>query len=225
MRRLIFPLFLGLGGAAVLVALCVWQVQRLQGKQAMLAEIAARLEQPAGALPAAPSAEADRHAPVAVAGRFGTGAVHVLTSQRRGGPGYLVVQAFETEAGRRILVDRGYVPEADKAAGFDQGPVTVTGHLAWPRETDMFTPEPNLARNIWFARDVDAMAAALDTEPVLVVAAVPTGDPAPRPVPVGIDVPNNHLTYAITWGTLAVFWLAMTGVLVYRITRTEVARG
>lgn len=225
MRRLVVPLIFGLGGAAVLVALCVWQVQRLHWKEGMLAEISARMEQPAGPLPDAPSAEADRYAKIAVDGQFADGALHVLTSQRQGGPGYLVVQPFETGDGRRILVDRGYVTETEKAAVFDAGPVTVTGHLVWPRETDMFTPEPNLERNIWFARDVDRMAEALGTEPVLVVASAPTGDPSPRPVPVGIDIPNNHLSYAITWGLLAALWLAMTAYLVYRITRTEAAKG
>jgi len=225
MRRLIVPLIFGFGGAALLVMLCVWQVQRLQWKQGVLAEISLRMEQDAGPLPAAPSDETDRYAPVVVEGVFNGEALHVLTSQRQGGPGYLVVQALETGDGRRILVDRGYVTETDKTAVFDAGPATVTGHLAWPRETDMFTPDANLERNIWFARDVDAMSEVLGTEPVLVVASLPTGDPSPRPVPVGIDIPNNHLSYAITWGLLAALWLAMTVYLVYRITRTEAAKG
>ncbi|MHA3977965.1 SURF1 family protein [Halovulum sp. GXIMD14794] len=224
-RRLLVPLLFGLGGAAVLIALCVWQVQRLQWKEGMLAEIDARMAEAAGPLPEAPSPGEDRYAPVTVDGTFGEGALHVLTSQRQGGPGYLVVQAFETGDGRRILVDRGYVTETDKAAVFDAGPVSVSGLLVWPRETDMFTPEPNLERNIWFARDVDLMSEALGTEPVLIVASQPTGDPSPRPVPVGVDIPNNHLSYAVTWGLLAALWLAMTGYLVYRITRTEAAKG
>jgi len=93
----------------------------------------------------------------------------------------------------------------------------VTGALLWPNETDGFTPDPNLERNIWFARDLRAMAAAVSAEPVLIVARGSTGDPAPRPLPVGINLPNNHMQYVITWSLLAICWLAMTGYLIYRI--------
>ena len=51
------------------------------------------------------------------------------------------------------------------------GPITVEGALRWPQETDRFTSDPDREKNIWFARDVPLMAAALGTEPVMLVAA------------------------------------------------------
>ena len=96
------------------------------------------------------------------------------------------------------------------------------GMLARLLESDLFTPDPNLDRNIWFVRDVAAMARAAGTEPLLVVANTPTGDPSPRPLPVTVNLPNNHLQYAITWSLLAAAWLAMTGYLLYRIRRNTV---
>ncbi len=146
----------------------------------------------------------------------------MLTSARPGGPGYKVIAPLETDEGRRVLVDRGYIPEADADKPLDLGPVTVTGTLLWPDEADSFTPDPNLERNIWFAREPERMAEALDTEPVLIVANAPTGDPSPRPQPVGVNLPNNHLQYAITWALLAVLWLGMTGYFVYRARRGTV---
>ena len=69
------------------------------------------------------------------------------------------------------------VPTDQKDSDPPTGTVTVTGNLQWPQETDSFTPEPDLRKNIWFARDVPAMAAALDTREVLVVArAMSPGD-------------------------------------------------
>jgi hypothetical protein len=53
---------------------------------------------------------------------------------------------------------------------------TITGTLHWPRETDGYTPPPDPVTGMWFARDVPAMAEALRTEPVLVVARSDTGD-------------------------------------------------
>ncbi len=43
------------------------------------------------------------------------------------------------------------------------------GNLHRPDEIDSYTPEPDLAAGIWFARDVAAMAAALETDPVMLV--------------------------------------------------------
>lgn len=222
MRRIIVPLVFGFGGFAILVALAVWQVQRLAWKEALLAEMAARMQAPAAELPVEPEEAQDGFLTVALSGRFDGAALHVLTSTKAGGPGFRVVDGFEIAGGRRVLVDRGFVPETDKALTWPLGPMDLTGTLLWPNEVDGFTPAPNLERNIWFARDVPQMAEVLGTEPVLVVAASPTGTPSPRPIRVGVNLPNNHLQYAITWSLLAILWLAMTGYLLYRIRRDTI---
>jgi surfeit locus 1 family protein len=95
----------------------------------------------------------------------------------------------------------------------------VVGTLHWPDETDSFTPPPDAARDIWFARDVPAMAAKLQTEPVLIVTREATGDGI-TPLPVGTQgIPNNHLNYAVTWFSLAAVWAGMTLLLLWRIRR------
>ena len=70
--------------------------------------------------------------------------------------------------GRRILLDRGFVPIGQKDAPRPPGPVAVVGNLVWPRATG--PADPDRAKNIWIARDVPLMAAALGTAPILVVA-------------------------------------------------------
>ncbi|MFN6977046.1 MAG: SURF1 family protein [Gemmobacter sp.] len=221
LRRLVFPLLLGLAGAGVLVALGLWQVQRLAWKEAILADITARIEAEPVALPAAPDAIADRYLPVAVTGRFAGRDIRVLVSRKGDGAGYRVVAAFEAADGRRILIDRGFLPEAAKAAPPADGPARVAGNLHWPDEVDGYTPPPDTRTGIWFARDLPAMAAALGTEPVLVVAkTVEPADPALDPMPLDTSgIPNDHLGYAVTWFGLAAVWLGMTAFLVWRIAR------
>ncbi|WP_050929867.1 SURF1 family protein [Aestuariivita boseongensis] len=216
MGRLMFLLIFGLTGAGILISLGVWQVQRLAWKEGVLSEIEARIDAAPVALPETVDPEADRYLPVEVSGRFLPGEIHVLVSIKRVGPGFLIIAPFETETGRRILVDRGFVPSDAKAAPRTLGPETVTGNLHWPRETDSYTPDPDLEANTWFAREVPDMAAHLDTDEVLLIARSET-DPAIRPIPVDTaGIPNDHLQYAITWFSLAAIWIMMTALFLWR---------
>lgn len=219
MRRMIVPLLFGLFGVTVLVSLGLWQMQRLAWKEAVLAEMDARIGAVPVELPAAPDPVADRFLPVVVAGTFMEDELNVLVSRKDSGPGYRVITAFETVSGRRVMVDRGFLPEASRGLPRNVTTLEVVGNLVWPQEVDGFTPVPDEARGIWFARDVPAMAAALKAEPVLIVAQVDTGDGiAAMPVDSSV-IPNDHLNYAITWFLLALVWVGMTGLLLWRMRR------
>ena len=221
-RRMIVPLLIGLLGGAILILLGVWQMQRLTWKEGVLAEIDARIVAAPVPLPATPDPVADRYLPVTVSGRFTGEHLDVLVSRKQIGPGVRVVQVLETQDGRRVMVDRGFVPQDDRDAPRVSGPVTVEGNLHWPDEIDGFTPPPDTATGLWFARDVAAMAVALKAEPVFIVARAPTGgDIEPMPVD-SSGIPNDHLNYAITWFSLAAVWLGMTAYLLWRIRQRTV---
>lgn len=215
MRRLLFLAIFGLTGTATLLGLGTWQMKRLAWKQTLLAEIEERIADAPVALPSAPDPEQDRYLPVTASGTIEPGALHVLASIKQVGPGLRIITPFET-GGRRILLDRGFLREEDKGRTLSTGPADIDGNLDWPRETDRFTPAPDADANLWFARDVPAMAAALQAEPILLVARSQT-DPALTPLPVDTaGIPNDHLQYAITWFSLAAIWAAMTGYFLWR---------
>lgn len=218
-RRMIGPLVFGLFGVAVLVSLGVWQLQRLSWKEAVLAEMDARIGAVPVELPAAPDPVADRFLPVQAAGRLTGDELDVLVSRKEIGAGYRVIAALETDTGRRVMLDRGFLAEAARGVPRNVTTLEVVGNLVWPEEVDGFTPAPDAKRGIWFARDVVAMAAALKAEPVLIVASRDTGDGIDA-MPVDSSViPNDHLNYAITWFLLALVWAGMTGLLLWRMTR------
>ncbi|EKE44413.1 surf1 family protein [Oceaniovalibus guishaninsula JLT2003] len=209
---------LGIGGVAILLSLGVWQVQRLAWKRAVLADIDARIAAASVTIPAAPDPQADRYLPVAAEGTTTGQEIDVLISTAQLGAGYRVVVPFET-GGRRILLDLGFVPTEEKDPPRPAQRLTATGNLHWPDETDRFTPAPDRAENIWFARDVAAMADALGTEPILLVARR-TDPPVPGTVPLPVtsaNIPNDHLGYAITWFSLAAIWAGMTALLGWRM--------
>jgi surfeit locus 1 family protein len=224
-RQLIFPVLLGLVGAAVLIGLGVWQLQRLEWKTAKLAQIEAKIASAPVALPASVAEKDDIYLPVTVQGRLLGPEALVITGLNQAGPGYRVIGAFEMAGGaRKIMVDLGFVAEADRDFARPTGTMTITGNLNWPAEKDSYTPEPDLLRHFWFSRDVERMANVLGTEQVLVVARiVDPAIPAITPLPVDTSsIPNDHLNYAITWFSLAVVWLGMTVLLVWRIRRRTV---
>lgn len=218
MRRSLFFIIVGLGGAAILVALGIWQVQRLAWKEAIVADINSRITAAPVALPAQPDPEADAYLPVTVTGEIGAESLHVLVSQKQTGAGYRVIAPLTLENGRRILVDLGFTATQNKDTIDTAGRASITGNLQWPQEVDSFTPEADTERNIWFARNVPRMAETLHTEPLLVVARDGTGiDPKIAPLPVDTArIPNDHLQYAITWFSLAAIWLAMTVLFLRR---------
>lgn len=223
-RRFLVALIFGLAGAAILVGLGIWQLQRLAWKEAILAEITAKIAAAPVALPPPPveETEATRYLPVTLSGRFTGEALRVLVSRKEEGPGVRVIEVLETPDGRRVMVDRGFLPEARKDEALKAGEVSLTGNLHWPDEVDSFTPPPDPKAGLWFARDVPAMAEALQAEPVLVVAKTETGDGI-EPVPADTaGIPNDHLGYAIQWFGMAAVWLGMTVYLLWRIRRRTV---
>lgn len=219
--RFFLPLMFGIVGTAVLVSLGVWQLQRLQWKKGILAEIDMRILSAPVTLPDNPTEQDHEYVPVVVSGRFTDREINVLVSVKGVGPGFRIVTAFETDDGRRILVDRGFIPEREKALARPAVSAVVTGTLLWPDEVDSFTPDPDLTSNIWFARDLPAMADMLTTEEVLVVARQTSETDSPvTPMPVdSAGIPNNHLEYVFTWFGLAVIWVLMTGYFFWRQRR------
>ncbi len=222
MKRFAVPLLIGIAGVAILCALGTWQLRRLDWKEAILARIEARIAADPVPVPAHPDPETDRYLSVTATGTITDEEIHVLVSTRELGAAFRIVSLFLTEDGRRLLLDRGVVPSDAKDKPRPPVEVTVTGNLLWPDETDAFTPDPDQATNIWFARDATRMSEELAAEPFLIVARETSESGAPvTPLPVDIaGIPNDHLQYAITWFGLALVWTAMT---LYWITR--IARG
>ncbi|MDA7425484.1 SURF1 family protein [Thalassococcus lentus] len=218
MQRILAPILIGLIGAGILVALGTWQMQRLDWKRGILNEIETTIAGEAQPLPRVIEPSAQQYLPLAVSGTLEDTALFVLVSVKRQGAGWRVISALQTDDGRRVLVDRGFARVDQKDAALFAGPVSIAGNLLWPDERSSATPENDLDKNTWFARDVAQMAEALQTEPLLVVvrqASPSDGHITPLPVDTG-GIPNDHLQYAITWFSLAAVWLLMTGVWIRR---------
>ena len=222
MRRYVFPVLMGVVGVMVLMSLGFWQMRRMEEKQVYLDEIEARIGNAPILLPAVPEEGPHKFQAVFAEGRFTGDYLEVLAGQKGASPGVLVIEAFALPDGRRIMVQRGFIE--DDLRGVPRAPreAKVEGNLHWPQDTNSFTPPPDTRTGLWFARDVPAMAAALKTEPTLIVASAPTGDGiAPMPVDTS-GIPNDHWGYAIQWFLLAATWAGMTAFLLWRIRTRKI---
>ena len=223
MARLIFPVVVGVFGTAILISLGIWQMQRLAWKEEMLAQIGVQITAAPAPLALRPASEIKEFAPVSVAGRFLDGEAHVLRSIKGQGVVFRIIAPFETLTGRRILVDRGYVLEAQKMAKRPIGATQIIGNFRTPEEVDVFTPAPDWENNFIFARDVDQLSEHFDTEPLLLILRE-TSEARPQVTPWPVDtnsIPNNHLQYAIIWFSLALVWLGMTALWIVRKRRND----
>lgn len=222
LRKILFPLILGVSGCAVLIGLGVWQVERLAWKKDILAGITARLQSAPQPLSFDVNELNHEYSPVTLTGMPTGEELHVLVSGTQAGTGYRVISKVVTSKGP-ILVDHGLLPLDAKDTPPLITPMEITGTLLWPDDQNNNTPEPDLAANIWFARNIATMSAALETEPLMVVATKATpADPRITPLPVNTaNIKNDHFEYAVTWFLLAIVWATMTLFLIRRTLRPK----
>ncbi len=217
MKRTVFVVLVGILGTAVLLWLGTWQMNRLVWKENILTQIDARMKATPVSLPTELSEAEDKYLPVTATGVIWEPYLRVLTSRQNIGAGYRIISVLDIN-GRRVLLDRGFILQEDAVAPADMAPVTVVGNVHWPDETDSFTPEPDVDNNIWFARDVETMSQALQTEPVMIIASrIEPSDPNIFQMPIDTSaISNNHFNYAMTWFSLAGIWVLMSGFFVWR---------
>jgi surfeit locus 1 family protein len=228
-RRIVWPTLFAGGAFLVLLALGTWQVERLQWKERLIAERHAAVTAPAIDLPR--SLEAARgmdYRHVRAAGSFlNDRELYLGATSPEGRPGYHVVTPLRLADGAVLLVDRGFVPQEKRApetraTGEIVGPTTVSGLLRLPldRKPYWFLPENSAERNYWFYVDPPAMAKAAKLDGVLPYYIDADAAPNPGGLPVGgqtrLDLPNDHLQYAITWYALAAGLLGVYIVFIRR---------
>jgi surfeit locus 1 family protein len=230
-RRLIEPTVFTVVGIAFLIGLGIWQLDRKTWKENLIATVTARINRAPEDLP--PRAnwpqlvqEGNEYRHVTFPAEFLEGQealVYTAGSPFRPdvtGTGYWVFAPAQLAGGSIVVVNRGFVPldrkdPATRTQGTPHGTVEIVGVMRWPETRGLFTPADDAKTNVWYLRDPKSMAAAknwataapfyIDQEQP-----VPPGG-VPLPGKLSVQLPDNHLQYALTWFGLA---LALAGVYV-----------
>lgn len=183
-RNGLFPLLFTLFGVAVLIAMGAWQMDRRAWKRDLIQTLESRLAAEPVPLPAViddPAAWAHRR--VMLSGRFVMGSDVLLTARpKQGRAGYELAVLMERAEGGPVLVNRGFVP------------------LDW-RDPAARPPSPEGVHTVIGVVRLSGADRTLTVDVQTLDGAAPQG--FPEPVPPRVDLPDNHLQYALTWWALA----------------------
>ncbi|WP_438617139.1 SURF1 family protein [Oryzifoliimicrobium ureilyticus] len=228
-RRSVLAVIGVIVGLVILLSLGTWQVERLHWKEGLLADIAARLAAEPVELKQIErlheKGDDIEYRRMSVSGHFLNDRERHFFATWQGQTGFYVYTPLELQDGRYLFVNRGFVPYEKKLSqtrreGEVEGQITVTG-LARNKlagKPSWIVPDNDVAGDIFYWKDLDAMAASTGLEAARVIPFFLDADATPNPggLPVGgvtqIDLPNNHLQYALTWYGLAAALAAMAAV-------------
>lgn len=210
-------------GILFLLQLGFWQLQRLEWKLALIADMNAAIE---GQTPAISLKEAEArfaadpladYLPVRISGNWQPEIRH-LYAIVDGRPGWHVVQGVETPESVAVAVDRGEIPEEMRGqVAAASGSAEITGFARRPQlQAGWFQPESRPEAGLFYWRDAQGLAGGETSYPFVVEAQPVAGGPEwPRPVKADPDsLTNNHLSYAVTWFSLAGVLALMTGIFI-----------
>lgn len=225
-----FPLWasvLTLAGAALLLKLGFWQLDRMAWKADLLARLDA-----AYAVPPGPFLDEARGisdlAPFArgfIEGEYlALPSILVGPQMREKQPGFHVYAALQA-GDKALFINRGWVPLAYKgrggaAAQAPKGRWRVSGLVRQPERAVLFVAGNEPARGLWRRADPYAFADALGlgrtkVSPLILYAEAEealsgvSAEPLPVYFPAALPVlSNNHFQYAL-------FWFAMCGLLIF----------
>ncbi len=223
----------------VFVMLGTWQVQRRAWKLDLIARVDQRVHAPAVAAPPVAewsqvTAANSEYRHVRVSGTFLNDSETLVQALTELGAGFWVLTPLRLGDGTIVLVNRGFVPperreRAEHGAAEPTAEAAVTGLLRINEPKGWFLRRNDPFMNLWYSRDVQAIAAARGLSrvaPYFIDAEASGGAAAGSEVaatagaaaPIGgltvIAFRNTHLAYAITWYALALMvvggaWIVM----------------
>ena len=207
---------------AGLAALADWQLHRRAWKLDLIARVEARVHAAPTPAPgperwAELSADGDEYRRVTATGAWIAGRSALVQAVTELGGGHWVMTPLARDDGTTVLVNRGFVPSDERDPASRQpspGRVTVTGLLRMPEPGGAFLRSNDPVADRWFSRDVAAISASRGLGTIAPYFIDAEREPGGSGLPIGgltvVAFPNNHLLYALTWGTLALMAAAGT---------------
>jgi surfeit locus 1 family protein len=232
-RPLFWPTVFTVPVVLLLLGLGSWQIERLLWKRELIAQRQAALAAaPAAAPRSLEEARGMEFHHVTDKGVFlHNKEIFLGATSEAGRNGYQVLTPLQEPSGRIVFVNRGFIPAelkdpTKRSAGQIAGTVVVKGLLRLPpvKKPAWFLPDNRADLNYWFWVDLPAMALAdrLDRVAPFYIDADATPNPGgwPKGGVTRLELPNDHLQYAITWFSLAVALIVVYFLFHHRNARS-----
>ena len=205
-RAYLFQLFVIIF-VTIFCALGTWQLYRLQWKLELISEITFGLD--SSPIEYSNSIEKN-YQRVSAKGKINFyKKIYLYSLNDNGKPGYDVITPFRTNKNENVLVNRGWIKKE-----FKNNPIInkniedeqkIIGLLRKIYKPNIFKPDNDLKNNIWFSinlEDLKVTSGERFNEFVIFLEDNQAKTPIPKKI--SIDVPNNHLKYAITWYAISI---------------------
>ena len=209
-RQWLLPTIAVIVGMMILVRLGFWQLDRLDQRRAKNAALVAALESAPvdlndAVLPDDLTSLKDRDA--LARGEFDFSHEGIVKLQSfQGQPGVNLVAPLVLDDGETaVLVDRGWVPEADDYAVYDDpGQQTIKGYIALTQNLNRFGASSTLTDKLeWYRVDIDAIQTQMPYKLLPVYIKQAPGENNQQPplrAEREVDLSEGpHLSYAIQW--------------------------
>ena len=187
-------------------ALGTWQLYRLQWKMELISEITFGLN--STPIKYANSIKKNYQRVVSDGFYNFKDQIYLYSLNQKGKPGFDVITSFETVSNEIVLVNRGWIPKELKGLpeiNSTQSITKVTGLLRKIYKANIFKPDNDIDNNVWYSvnlSDIEKFTGKKFGNFIIYLEDREMKAPLPRKITV--DVPNNHLKYAITWYSIAI---------------------
>ena len=191
----------------IFCALGTWQLYRLQWKLEIINEIKVGLN--SNPIEYSNSIK-NNYQRVNTKGKFNYDKqIYLYSLNDSGQPGYDVITPFKTDKNQDILVNRGWISKDLKENSIinpkKDSEQNIVGFLRKIHKPNIFKPANDIVNNVWFSinlEDLEKTTGKQFNEFVIFLEDSQVKTPIPKKI--SIDVPNNHLKYAITWYAISI---------------------
>ena len=203
-----FPSFL------ILIMLGSWQVQRLGWKSDLISNYNNNFQQaPITVNELLKQRQKNKYRRTIINGQYDhSNEIKIIGKTYEGNAGFHIITPFILENNEIIYINRGWVPKkyADKKTrkfSLLEENVKVVGLVRLPQKKGYFVPENEPENGFWFTIIPEELNRHLNIigENEFYIDELNIDEKLKLPIPANgkVQVPNNHLQYAITWYSLA----------------------
>tara|TARA_B100001750_G_C15510824_1_gene603522 strand:- start:2292 stop:2966 length:675 start_codon:yes stop_codon:yes gene_type:complete len=215
----VITLVILLGAVALMIKLGIWQLHRLEWKQAILADIEAQDNINPMTHPLDLQKDTPNFATGYIDGALNDNIVLIAPRTRDGEVGRDVYTVIKTDTGTNVAVNLGWVAANETPHWAGLAPNRFAGYLRTPDQPNSFIPSNMSSENQWYIYNADDFKRYYNLDSIfdkVLYASMQLPSSNIEPFE-GLPRPRNkHAQYAAFWFTMAGVLVFLSGFYIWR---------